>query len=56
MILLWIQNTDDLYEQIIRFAFMQILKISDMEIQNNQNESNQTWEEVRGLSWIFYED
>ena len=27
-----------------------------MSNQNNQNMSNPIWEEVIGLSWIFYED
>ena len=31
-------------------------KTNLMANQNNQNTPNPMWEEVRGLSWIFYED
>ena len=27
-----------------------------MSNQGNQNKSNPTWEEIQGLSWIFYEN
>jgi len=46
-------STDDLYEQIIRVAFIQILHTLIMTNQDNQKPA---WEEVQGLSWIFYED
>ena len=42
-------------ERIIRFTFIQILHILNMSNQDNQNKSI-SWEEVQGLSWIFYED
>ena len=45
---------DGLYERIIRVVFIQILQILYVSNQNNQKKSN--WEEVQGLSWIFYED
>jgi len=43
-----------LYEQIIRVAFIQILQMIPMSNQDNQNKPS--WEEIQGLSWIFYED
>ncbi len=44
---------DDLHEQIICVRFIQILKIPYM---SNSNKLNITWEDIQGLSWIFYED
>jgi len=47
-------SPDEKNERIIRVAFIQILQCYIMSNQDKQNKSS--WEEVQGLSWIFYED
>ena len=47
-------SPDEKNERIIRVAFIQIIQTLYMSNQDKQNKSS--WEEIQGLSWIFYED
>ena len=44
---------NDLYERFIHESFKQKLSSHIMENANNQNQS---WEELRGLSWLFFDE
>ena len=44
---------NELYERIVHEFFKQKPSLYIMENANNQNQS---WEELRGLSWLFFDE
>jgi hypothetical protein len=50
----YLAHTDDSHERIIHESFKQNNPTCDMKDDNNT--LKQSWEDVRGLSWIFDED